>query len=285
MKPPLALAEKLQLLAAGGQLPASQLKHPLVAELLEEGILTEVLSGRTKSTYRVPNPTALKGYLENRWAIPSLTHYIAALRDADTSRATLVAVSADSKTRALRTFSGFLVHSYLPIQATLHGLPYTIHPPDGAFQFVYDYSALMPPPNAVVVGVENAENFRHIARQQHLFPGMVPLFVSRYPQGQSKDLLKWLLSIPNSYLHFGDFDFAGINIYQQEFKKHLGPRATFFLPPNLEQLLANYGNHSLYDQQQLNQPHTITEPGLLQLIALLHTHKKGLEQEALLIEG
>jgi len=35
------------------------------------------------------------------------------------------------------------------------------------------------------------------------------LFVSRYPQTQSKDLLNWLQSIPNPYLHFGDFDLTG----------------------------------------------------------------------------
>ena len=46
------------------------------------------------------------------------------------------------------------------------------------------------------------------------------LFVCRYPQ--SNDLIKWLQSIPNRYLHFGDLDFAGINIYLNEFKKYLG---------------------------------------------------------------
>ena len=36
------------------------------------------------------------------------------------------------------------------------------------------------------------------------------LFVSRYPQ--STDLRSWLQNIPNRYIHFGDFDLAGIHI-------------------------------------------------------------------------
>lgn len=113
-----------------------------------------------------------------------------------------------------------------------------------------------------------------------MFSTINPLFVSRYPQNQSKDLLKWLHSIPNSYLHFGDFDFAGIGIYLNEYKKHLGDKAQFFIPENIEFLLDNYGNRALYDKQKLNfEQQAIKEENLTKLIALLHKYKKGLEQE------
>jgi hypothetical protein len=106
--------------------------------------------------------------------------------------------------------------------------------------------------------------------------------VCRYPQEQSKDLIKWLLSIPNPYLHFGDYDFAGINIYLTEYHRHLGSRAAFYVPPHIDTLIATYGNTHLYNQQQLT--HTnITDPALQELIALLHLHKKGLEQEVFLM--
>ncbi|MCA6071324.1 MAG: hypothetical protein LE168_02900 [Endomicrobium sp.] len=68
---------------------------------------------------------------------------------------------------------------------------------------------------------------------------MRPLFVSRYPQNQSKDLIKWLQSIPNNYLHFGDFDFAGIGIYLNEYKKYLTDKAMFLIPENIEKFIAN----------------------------------------------
>ena len=80
----------------------------------------------------------------------------------------------------------------------------------------------------------------------------------------------------------GDYDFAGINIYLQEYKKNLGAKASFFIPDNMEQLLEQYGNKTLYDRQQLNNT-GIVEEKLQQLIALIHKYKKGLEQEILLI--
>lgn len=76
--------------------------------------------------------------------------------------------------------------------------------------------------------IEDPSNFRHLQKQRKLFGDIHPLFVSRCPQ--SKDLIKWLQTIPNRYLHFGDFDFAGLNIYINEFKKHLHDIASFYLP-------------------------------------------------------
>ncbi|MFO7823917.1 MAG: hypothetical protein R6V72_08245, partial [Cyclobacterium sp.] len=47
---------------------------------------------------------------------------------------------------------------------------------------------------------------------------------------QSKDLIKWISSIPNNYLHFGDFDMSGIGIYLNEYKKHFPIKSQFFIP-------------------------------------------------------
>jgi hypothetical protein len=278
----LTIAEKLLLLLQGQQLPASKLKHALVDELKEEGIIQERLSGRTKSTLFITDATAFNNWLYNRFSIPDLQGYITAVTNETATRADLVAISSDSKAAARRTFKGFLVNSYIPIEGTLNGQPFIIHPTQGTFQFVYDFEQFIPAPGVVIIGVENAENFRFIYKQQHLFAGIKPLIISRYPQEQSKDVMKWLLSIPNDYLHFGDYDFAGINIYMQEYKKHLGERASFFIPPGIEQLLEKYGNRKLYDLQHLNAS-PITEEPLKHLIALIHKHKKGLEQESLLI--
>ena len=64
-----------------------------------------------------------------------------------------------------------------------------------------------------IVGVENSRNFRHIEEQKYLFKDISPLFISRYPQNQNKDFIKWMKSVPNDYIHFGDFDISGIGIY------------------------------------------------------------------------
>ncbi|MEJ5960819.1 hypothetical protein [Pedobacter immunditicola] len=106
----------------------------------------------------------------------------------------------------------------------------------------------------------------------------------RYPQGQSKDLIKWLQKIPNPYLHFGDFDFAGIGIYLHEYKRFLLDRAHFFIPSHLETLIAKVGSRRLYDVQKISfKFDQTTEPALLRTIELIHKYKKGLEQEALIL--
>lgn len=128
--------------------------------------------------------------------------------------------------------------------------------------------------------MENARNFRHIEEQQYLFQHIKPLFVSRYPQNQSKDFIKWMQTIPNPYLHFGDFDLAGIGIYLNEYQKHLEQKSQFFIPNDIENALQNYGNRELYDIQKLNfDTKKIKEVKLLDLLEFIHEQKKGLEQE------
>ena len=278
---PLAIAEKLQLLAQGEQLPASRLKHTITTDLIADGIISERIAGLTKKTLFIGDVVAFHNYIYNKWTITNLENYIQTLKNTDATRAELVQAGNDSKTTSRRTFKGFLVNSYMPVEAILNSDHITICPSPGTFQFIYDYERFIPEADVIIVGVENAENFAFVEKQQHLFPGMKTLFVSRYPQAQSKDLIRWLQSIPNHYLHMGDYDFAGINIYLQEFKKHLGAKASFFIPYNIEQLLEKYGNKALYDQQQLNTT-LINEENILKLIQFIHRCKKGLEQEILL---
>ena len=278
---PLSIAEKLLLLEQGQQLPASSLKHKLVDELREEGVVLERLAGRTKSTLYIADSGALQRWLFNKFAINDLQTYIGVVKNEDATRAELIEVSNDSKVAASRAFRGFLVNSYMPVHCMLNGVLFTVHPQQGSFQFIYDIGQFTLPEDVVIVGLENFENFRSAEKLRRLFGGLKTLFVSRYPQEQSKDLLRWLQSVPNSYTHLGDYDFAGINIYQQEYKKHLKERALFYVPGNIEELMEKYGNRQLYDNQRLNDT-DITEPALQALIALIHKHKKGLEQEILL---
>ncbi len=279
---PLSLSEKLLRLAEGEQIAASLLKHAVVRELKDEHIILEKISGRTKATLCIADVPALDKWLYNRYAIPDLAAYIQALKNEATDRAELVRVSSDSKTVTRRTYKGFLVNSYVPVPCALNGQPFVVQPHVGTFQFVYDFERFIPDADVVVIGIENMENFRHVAKLAYLFEGIIPLFVSRYPQEQSKDLIKWLQSIPNSYLHFGDFDFAGISIYLNEYKPHLGERASFFVPDNVEELLSLHGNSKLYDQQR-SVSGEIVEENLLVLVGLIHKYKRGLEQEVFLI--
>jgi len=218
--------------------------------------------------------------LRNNFAINDLHSYIETYKKENLTRAELVTVAADSKLKSVRTFKGFLVNCYTPIQATLNSESIIIYPKEGTFNFIYDFENFIPEPDITIVGIENPENFRYIHKQRYLFKNLKTLFVSRYPQNQSKDLIKWLQSLPNNYLHFGDFDFAGIGIYLNEFKKYINDRANIFIPDNIDSLIKNSGNKKRYDEQKINfDISKIKEENLLELIASIHNHKKGLDQE------
>lgn len=280
MNLPIGIAEKLILLLYGEKISASKLKHSIIDTMLGNGILEQQIQGRSKKLIFLHSPERLSDYLSNHFGINSLEDYITVHKQKDALRSDFVEISSDSKLRKVRTFKGFLVNSYWPIQARINGNSIFINPEVGTFTFISDFESFEIPDDITIVGIENPENFRYINKQMYLFDGIKPLFVSRYPQNQSKDLIKWLQTIPNPYLHFGDLDFAGIGIYLNEFKKHLGNRATFFIPSNTKELLGRYGNRELYDNQKSNfSREEIEEIKLNQLITMIHEYKRGLEQE------
>ncbi|MBC7687012.1 MAG: hypothetical protein H7211_02415 [Aquabacterium sp.] len=285
MKLPIHIAKKLQhLLQPGTSIASSAMQHAVVTKMLEDGLLQKQQTGNTKALLFIHNKQNVAAYLSNHFGISNLQEYIAIIEGEEQSRAANVAISGNSKLQAVRTFKGFLVNSYDAVNAELHGNPMIIHPLPGSFTFIYDYDSFVPDPAVTIVGIENPENFRQVEKQRYLFTHIQPLFVSRYPQ--NNDLVKWLTAIPNKYLHFGDLDFAGISIYQNEYKKHLGERATFFLPENMDLSLQKFGNRDLFNRQyNATEDYTLSrEKNVQEAFRLLLKYKKALEQE-LFING
>lgn len=284
MKIPIHIAEKLVKLSQGKTIPSSAAKHTLIEELVSESII--VRTGRIQKKLTLVDSKPLILYLQNKYGINDLKKYLEVYQKENLQRNELVDISSNSKLKQVRTFKGFLVYSFSPIKAILNWKPITLNFTDGIFQFIYDFESFIPDQDITIIGIENPENFRHIDKQKYLFQNIKPLFVSRYPQNQSKDLIKWLQSIPNKYLHFGDFDIAGIGIYMNEYKKHLNERAVFFVPNNIEELIRINGNRKLYNEQKVNfRVELIEEEKLLKLIKTIHKYRKSLEQELLIQSG
>jgi hypothetical protein len=283
MKLPLHIAHYLQKMLEGAEVPSSKMRHAVTKKMQDDGILQARQKGRTQSTLLLRNKAALAAYLHNQFGISNLSAYIEKYESRGLTRAEAVEIASNSKLRSIRTFKGFLVNCYQPVKAVLHGKATTLLPANGTFHFVYDYEGFLPAREVTIIGIENPENFRWITKQRHLFPHLHPLFVSRYPQ--SGDLVRWLQTIPNPYLHFGDFDFEGINIYLSEYKKHLGDRASFFIPEGIEEMINRKGNRELYNKQFHLQPDVakITEEKIIELLQIIHRYKKVLEQEYLIV--
>lgn len=281
MKIPVHIAEKLLQLSQGEIIPSSSAKHALIDELVSEGIIER--NGRVQKKLQISNSQSLFQYLHSKFGVTDLNKYLEISQKQNIQRSELVQVSSDSKMKQVRTFKGFLVNCYCPIEAELNGKKIMLNPVEGLFQFIYDFERFIPSSNITIVGVENPESFRFVEKQRRLFNNINPLFVSRYPQNQSKDFIKWLQSIPNNYLHFGDFDFAGIGIYLNEYKRHLAHKASFFVPQNIEKLIADFGNKNRYDNQKINfDLKSIQEGNLSQLINTIHKYRRGLDQEILI---
>lgn len=281
MKKNAAFISKLIRLAEGKTLPASSLTGEDWLEMLEEGILLTVTHGSRRS-YRTADSVLFLTYIESKYGIGNLQQMHDLLSAEQVSRAGLVAASGDSKFVSQRTFKGFLVNCYTPIQASLLGQPVMIAPPEGSYTFIFDYTEFHIPEHVVVIGIENAENFRQIKRQQRLLetcvkPGTPILFVSRYPQ--NGDLVRWLQSIPNPYIHFGDLDLAGVHIYLNEFYTPLRNRASFLLPEDYESRIRQGSTERYNIQLSRCKNMKIDDPRLQPLVDCIHKYHRGYDQE------
>ncbi|OUP27420.1 hypothetical protein [Bacteroides sp. An19] len=276
----MALSASIQALLAGELVAGSRLNSKLLDELLAEGLLLVVSRGSRKS-YRARDAEALKRFLvdkDERYRLLGV--------NASDSRATMAAETGNSKLVMIRSCPGFPVNSYEPIECFLDENPFVVNPQEGSFLFVSDWEKFTIPEDTVVIGVENMENFRMIRKQRTFFEKYLHnhdfsdkvLFVSRYPQ--STDLRKWLCSIPNHYLHFGDFDLAGINIFLYEFQQYLGKeRSSYLIPDDIESRLKS-GSRKRYDEQYYRFKDIKSDVcELQQLIDLIHHERKAYDQE------
>lgn len=276
----MAISASIQALMAGEQVAGSKLNGNLLSELMAEGLLLVIARGSRKS-YRAHDIEALKRYLIDK--DESFRMLEANVAD---SRASMAAETGNSKLVSVRSCPGFPINSYEPIECSLQGKPFMVNPQEGSFLFVTDWETFVIPEEVIVMGIENMENFRMIRQQRSFFEDYLKahgmsgkiLFVSRYPQ--SLDLRKWLTSIPNHYIHFGDYDLAGINIFLSEFQQYIGKdRSSFLIPDDIELRLKS-GSKSRYDEQYNRFKDMKSDSQEIQhLIELIHQERKGYDQE------
>lgn len=276
----MAISASIQALISGATVAGSKLSKGLLTELMNEGLLQITTHGSRKS-YRARDIEALKRYLIDK----DENYRILEVEECG-SRSSMAEDTGNSKLVMVRSCPGFPVNSYEPIDCSLGDKRFVVNPQEGSFVFVTDWEIFTIPDDVTVIGIENMENFRMIRKQRHLFEEYLhrhrlpqkALFVSRYPQ--SLDLRKWLTSISNKYLHFGDFDLAGIHIFLSEFQKYLGEERTYYLIPDDISSRLKHGSTKRYDDQHLRIKEINTDvEELQQLIDLINRERKGYDQE------
>lgn len=287
MRPTLRLIDNLRKIIHGESIPYSSFPKSLAEPLVKEGLLNIEYHG-SRRCLRTHNPTALKGALPRYdEAFSNLDAAILILSGND-SRAAQAALSGNSKIRRERSCPGFLVNSYCRIECLLNGKAFTINSTEGSALYIADWESFIPPTNALVIGIENMENFLKIRCQKQLFSTcLLPhethiLFVARY--AYSSDLAQWLGHISNRYLHFGDFDLAGINIFLTEFLPFVDGRGSFLIPADIEYRLGHGSRHRYDKQYNTYQQLTATDPDLKSLIAMIHRYRRCYDQEGYISE-
>lgn len=288
MKTSVTLIDKLISLSKGECLSFSSLKGEWFEQMRVDGILIVNTKGSRKSL-RAQDEKSFRNYLAAHFGINDLEAYRKLLLKEDASRAEQVKIVGDSKVMRHRTFRGFLVNCYNPIPIKLAGRSVTLLPEAGTFVFIYDFKTFSLPEDIIIVGVENVENFRYIQEQKWLFESCLSkearlLFVSRYPQEQSRDLMDWLLSIPNKYVHFGDFDLAGIHIYLSEYYRHLGQRASFLISEDFEKRISEGSRDRYTCQYSKFGEMEIIDHRLKFLVDCIHKYHRGYDQEGFIVE-
>lgn len=281
------LIQALAALRRGETIPFSRFPEEWAEELLAEGCLSSIVHGSRKSL-KVRSLRAFDVFLRSKNLQPEQLDETLEVLSEPKTRAAQVQMLGDSKAITVRSCPGFPVNVIAPLSVRLGERKLLLCPCPGSFLYISDFLNLWIPRDAIVVGVENMENFRLPERQTEVWnqirdqygDGGVPpvLLVSRYPQ--SKDLITWLQAVPNLYVHFGDFDLAGIHIYLTEFYRHLGDRASFYVPDDIEVRLESSGSRERYNTQfQRFGKMEVTDTRVLPLIQLIHRYQRGYDQE------
>lgn len=282
MRLTLRLIDNLRRILQGGSIPYSKFPKSFADSLIREGLLNVEFHG-CRRCIRTHNALALAD------ALPKYNEALCDLDAAesmlsgDGSRAAQALLSGNSKIRDERSCPGFLVNTYSRMECFLNGKVFTIEPSEGSAIYLADWKFFIPPSDALIIGVENMENFLMIRRQENLFSSCLHqdetqiLFVARY--AFSSDLVQWLGRIHNRYLHFGDFDLAGINIFLTQFQPAVGSRGSFLIPSDIEERL-RHGSRQRYDEQYSKyQQFTTNATDLNKLISMIHLYRRCYDQE------
>lgn len=272
-------AKLLKELSEGKKVPLSRLKARIFQQLIQEQVLLRQKESHGWNIY-TDQPQSLLNYLYNHYIRCTLDEYIERGQAAP-SRSNNIRMSGDSKLKETELWQGFYFKVSEPIHAQWQGKPLTLLPyPEGIPVFMPQPETLSLPEDVTVVMIENSENFLKIETQLPLFQGLKCFFVSFYPREQHSYFIEWLQKQPNNYVHYGDFDFAGIHIYQSQYKKYVSGESHYLVPSGLLPLFRRYGKRALYNNQlSLQALIKADEPGISELLEIIKREHKGLEQE------
>ncbi|MBL0707948.1 MAG: hypothetical protein JJW00_02775 [Sulfurimonas sp.] len=220
----------------------------------------------------------LKNNNYNIESIDDIDRYIKEIFDTKAPRAKVQKWHNNSKTIDSKSLKGLYVSSLKTIDIKLNGEPLSIVPNNGVGYFLFYTQKVELFEDTVIVGVENYQVVWFAKKYRYFFNQDKIIFVVINPY-----MLEWISGLTNEYIHFGDYDLAGIGIYLNKIVPRLSSskKHSMFIPDNIKELIEKYGDHTLYEKQKQYKELNTNNIKIDNLIKIIKTFKKSIEQEGL----
>lgn len=204
--------------------------------------------------------------------------YIEEIFDTKSPRDIIQKWHSDSKAKDSKSLKGLYVSSVNEIDIKLNDEIVTITPNNGLGYFLFHTEKIEIFKDTIIVGVENYQVIWFAKKYKLFFENSNILFVVINPY-----MLEWISSLKNEYIHFGDYDLAGINIYLNKIipKLNKSRKYSMFIPDNIEYLIQEHGDSALFEKQTRYKDLEVNNLEINNLKNIIKTYKKSIEQEGL----
>jgi len=217
----------------------------------------------------------------NNYFIDSLEEiddYIQEMFDKKPSRDEVQKWHNSTKSKESKSLNGLYVSSLNKIDIKLNDKIVTIIPDSGLGYFLFYTQKIELYESTIIVGVENYQVVWFAQKYKQFFDNKDILFIVINPF-----MLEWIENLKNEYVHFGDYDLAGINIYLNKILPRLkkSKKHSMFIPQNIEYLIQEHGDPELYEKQKQYKNLDTNDIQINNLIKSIRDNKKSIEQEGI----
>jgi hypothetical protein len=281
MTKPDGIAVTLATLRDSGSIALSRVSRLSLAALkplLEAGVVTKKARGRG-GILQVEKQDHLLKFIESLY--PSGT---GVLHREERSRSSAVLLHRNSKKHSSRSSIPVLLRGFKGVRLAFPRSTLDVSEQTrlfGCAAFTLDSAATYPGYFGRIATVENLEfftEFHKISREKTLVV---------YTAGRASEMLLDWLSSPQlkntNVIHYGDYDPVGLAEYLRIKNKRTG-RTELYLPDNLEELVAKYGNEELLSKSRKLMPglRESSDEAVCRVVSALDSTSRALEQELLL---
>jgi len=183
-----------------------------------------------------------------------------------------------------KSFNGLMVSVLKKLEVEIGDKKQYLYPMNGCGTFIHYTLKFNIDNETIVVGVENPQVVWYIQKYKHLFEEEKKYIFLSISEYKTTYQYEWLESFYGEYIHFGDFDLAGVNIYLKTIVPRLknAKAVSFLIPKNIYKLMKEKKYKKDYSRQmRYFNIHSDKDENLQTLINFIKNNKITLEQEHL----